>query len=209
MKRIQIEIKNGYGIVDFRHTFEYKDGAKGGCCNFYGLYAQNGTMKSSFAKTLFNHSKGLVVSDEIYKMPGSCTVSGIEPGNILSYPSYDGRVYLSESATYLVANQKAKDIYIEASKDVIEAFDRLKFKILEVAKTKDDDGEAIVKDYCRRFVSKEQVDSVTLPAVITLLKANLPKIEQGKIQFCGISLSVLNSDNFRKFITNKKILRAF
>lgn len=209
MKRVQIEIKNGYGIVDFRHTFEYKDGVKGGCCNFYGLYAQNGTMKSSFAKTLLNHSKGLVVSDEIYKIPGSCTVLGIKPGNILSYPSYDGRVYLSESATHLVVNQEAKEVYAAASKDVIEAFNKLKSKISEVTKMKDDDSESVIEDYYRRFVSKEQVDSVTLPAVITLLKANLPKIEQGKIQFCGISLSVLNSDNFRKFITNKKYCGLF
>ncbi len=204
MKSIQIEIKNGYGIVDFKHKFEYKDGTTGGCCNFYGLYAQNGTMKSSFAKTLFNYSKGVAVSDEIYQIPGSCVVSGIEQDNILSYPSYDGRVWLSDSATYLVANQEAKEVYVEASKDVIEAFDKLKYKISEVTKTKDGDGETVIEDYYRRFVSKEQADSVTLPAVITLLRANLPEIKQGKIQFCDISLNVFNSFNFKKFITNKK-----
>ena len=209
MKSIQIEIKNSYGIVDFKHNFEYKDDRKGSCCNFYGLYAQNGTMKSSFAKTLSNYSKGEAVADEIYQVSGSCTVLGIDPENILSYPSYDGRVYLSESATYLVANQGAKDVYAKASKDVIEAFNKLKSKISEVTKTKDGSDEAIIEDYYRRFVTKEEVVSITLPAVITLLKANLPKIKQGKIQFCDISLSVLNSDNFRKFITNKKYCGLF
>ena len=204
MKSIQIEIKNSYGIVDFKHKFEYKDDTREGCCNFYGLYAQNGTMKSSFAKTLLNHSKGLVISDEIYNIPGSCTVSGIEPENILSYPSYDGRVWLSDSATHLVANQEAKDVYAKASKDVVEAFDKLKSKISAVTKTKDDDSEVVIEDYYRRFVSKEQADSVTLPAVIALLRANLPEIKQGKIQFCDISLNVFNSSNFKKFITNKK-----
>lgn len=209
MKSIQIEIKNSYGIVDFKHNFEYKDDTKGSCCNFYGLYAQNGTMKSSFAKTLLNHSKGLVVSDEIYNIPGSCIVSGIEPENILSYPSYDGRVYLFESATHLVANQEAKDVYAKASKDVIEAFGKLKSKISEVTKTKGDDSEAVIEDYYRRFVSKEKVNSVTLPAVITLLRANLPEIKQGKIQFCDIPLNVFNSDNFRKFITKEKYRGTF
>lgn len=209
MKSIQIEIKNSYGIVDFRHNFEYKDGTRGSCCNFYGLYAQNGTMKSSFAKTLLNHSKGLVVSDEIYNIPGSCTVSGIEPENILSYPSYDGRVYLSESTAHLVANQEAKEVYAKASKDVIEAFSKLKSKISEVTKTKDDDSEVVIEDYYRRFVSKERVNSVTLPAVIALLKANLSEIKQGKIQFCDIPLSVFNSDNFRKFITKEKYRGTF
>lgn len=204
MKSIQIEIKNGYGIVDFNHDFVYEDGKNGSYCHFYGLYAQNGTMKSSFAKTLLDHSKGLVVSDEIYNIPGICTVSGIEPENILSYPSYDGRVWLSDSATYLVANQEAKDVYAKASKDVVEAFNKLKSKISEVTKMKDDDSKSAIEDYYRRFVSKEQVDSVTLPAVITLLRANLPEIKQGKIQFCDISLNVFNSFNFKKFITNKK-----
>ena len=204
MKRIQIEIKNGYGIVDFKHDFKYGDDKNGSHCHFYGLYAQNGTMKSSFAKTLLNHSKGLVVSDEIYNIPGTCTVSGIEPENILSYPSYDGRVWLSDSATYLVANQEAKEVYAEASKDVIEAFNKLKSKISEVTKMKDDDSKSAIEDYYRRFVSKEQVDSVTLPAVITLLRANLLEIKQGKIQFCDIPLNVFNSDNFRKFIAKKK-----
>jgi conserved hypothetical protein len=209
MKSIQIEIKNGYGIVDFKHKFEYKDGTTGGCCNFYGLYAQNGTMKSSFAKTLFNYSKGVVVSDEIYQIPGSCVVSGIEQENILSYPSYDGRVYLSENATYLVANQEAKKVYAEASKDVIEAFNKLKSKISEVTKKKDDDSGSVIEDYYYRFVSKEQMKSVTLPAVITLLRANLPEIKQGKAQFCDISLNVFNSSNFKKFITNKKYSGLF
>ena len=209
MKSIQIEIKNGYGIVNFKHNFDYEDGKNGSYCHFYGLYAQNGTMKSSFAKTLSNYSKGEAVADEIYQVSGSCTVLGIDPENILSYPSYGGRVYLSESATYLVANQGAKDVYAKASKDVIEAFNKLKSKISEVTKTKDDDSEAVIEDYYRRFVSKKQVDSVTLPAVITLLKANLPKIKQGKIQFCDISLNVFNSSNFKKFITNEKYSGLF
>ena len=209
MKSIQIEIKNSYGIVDFKHNFEYKDDRKGSCCNFYGLYAQNGTMKSSFAKTLSNYSKGEAVADEIYQVSGSCTVSGIEPENILSYPSYDGRVWLSDSATYLVANQEAKEVYAEASKDVIEAFNKLKSKISEVTKTKDGSDEAIIEDYYRRFVTKEEVVSITLPAVITLLKANLPEVKKGKIQFCDVSLNVFNSSNFKKFITKEKYRGLF
>lgn len=209
MKSIQIEIKNGYGIVDFKHKFEYKDGTTGGCCNFYGLYAQNGTMKSSFAKALFNYSQGTAVSDEIYQIPGSCVVSGIEPEDILSYPSYDGRVYLSENATHLVANHEAKKVYAEASKDVIEAFNKLKSKISEVTKKKDDDSGSVIEDYYYRFVSKEQMKSVTLPAVTTLVRANLPEIKQGKAQFCDISLDVFNSSNFKKFITNKKYSGLF
>lgn len=209
MKIIQIEIKNGYGIVDFNHTFEYEDSKNGSYCHFYGLYAQNGTMKSSFAKTLLNYSEGRAVSDEIYQISGKCIVSGIESKDILSYPSYDGRVYLSENATYLVANQEAKNVYTEASKDVIEAFNKLKSKVSVVTKTKDDDSEAVIEDYYRRFVSKEQADSVTLPAVITLLKANLPEIKQGKIQFCDISLNVFNSYNFKKFITKKEYRGLF
>lgn len=209
MKRIQIEIKNGYGIVDFKHDFKYEDDKNGNYCHFYGLYAQNGTMKSSFAKTLSNYSKGEAVADEIYQVSGSCTVSGIDPANILSYPSYDGRVYLSENATYLVANQEAKEVYAEASKDVIKAFNKLKSKISEVTKTKDGDGATVIEDYYRRFITKEQVASITLPAVITLLKANLPEIKKGKIQFCDVSLNMFNSSNFKKFITKKEYRGLF
>ena len=122
---------------------------------------------------------------------------------------FRSRVYLSESATHLVANQEAKDVYAKASKDVIEAFGKLKSKISEVTKTKGDDSEAVIEDYYRRFVSKEQVNSVTLPAVITLLRANLPEIKQGKIQFCDIPLNVFNSSNFKKFITKEKYRGLF
>ena len=209
MKSIQIEIKNGYGIVDFKHDFKYEDDKNGSYCHFYGLYAQNGTMKSSFAKTLSNYSKGEAVTDEIYQVSGSCTVSGIDPENILSYPSYGGRVYLSDNAAYLVANQEAKDVYTKASKDVIEAFNKLKSKVSEVTKTKDGGDEAIIEDYYRRFVTKEEVASITLPAVITLLKANLPEIKKGKIQFCDVSLNVFNSSNFKKFITKEKYRGLF
>lgn len=52
MEKINIKLENCYGITKLNHTIEFNN-KKG-----YLIYAPNGTMKSSFAKTFEDISKG-------------------------------------------------------------------------------------------------------------------------------------------------------
>lgn len=198
-KVIKVHIENSYGIIDFSHDFEFDDKSR-----FYGLYAQNGTMKSSFAKTLNNYSKGEDVSDRLFKIPGKCSVDGIDKENILSYPSFDGRVEICDEAASLVANDAAKKSYDEALKEVSSAYEKFANQLTAMTKTSYAQDTDIVAKMCRSFVSEKNVETITVSNVITLLKSILPEIKTGNILFCDVSHNLFVSSNFSKFIVNKK-----
>jgi len=60
MNKLTIELENCYGISKFLYGFEFSTR------NVYAIYAPNGSMKSSFARTLHNISKGEPTIDLIY-----------------------------------------------------------------------------------------------------------------------------------------------
>lgn len=202
-KEIRINIENSYGIVKFRHGFTFTN-TKNGMCRFYGLYAQNGTMKSSFAKTLARYSEGQDIADEIFRIPGKCEVSGVSSNNILAFTSYDGQTEISDAAASLVSNDEVKMIYEKALKDVSGRYSDFQQKLAETTKTKQDNVSGLIERMYRQFVSKDAVSTVTLPAVITLLKSSIGEIEKGNSQFCDIAFSIFASSQFRRFITKDK-----
>ena len=159
-KTIEVHIRDSYGIIKFDHSFVFSDKSR-----FYGLYAQNGTMKSSFAKTLLNHSKGDPISDQLFKVSGECTVEGMASDNILAYPSYDGRVVMCDEAANLVTNDKAKLTYAEALHEVNEAYTLFINKLTDTTKTQYGSQEDVIEGLYRRFVSKDQVEVITPKAV--------------------------------------------
>lgn len=197
-KTIKVHIKNSYGIIKFNHPFVFSDKSR-----FYGLYAQNGTMKSSFAKTLLDHSIGNPISDRLFKIPGECTIEGVDSANILAYPSYDGRVVICDEAANLVTNDEAKLAYTEALHAVNEAYVLFIDKIIDVTKTQYGDREDTIEGLYRRFVSKDRVEAITPKAVIILLKSMLTEIETGNEVFCDVPYNLFTSSNFTKFIANK------
>ena len=66
MNFIDIKLKNCFGIGRFHHKFEYKQVKT----NSFLIYAPNGTMKTSFAKTL-----DLISKNEPKSMPGDSVYS--------------------------------------------------------------------------------------------------------------------------------------
>lgn len=197
-KTIKVHIENSYGIIKFNHSFVFSDKSR-----FYGLYAQNGTMKSSFAKTLLNHSKDDPISDRLFKVLGECIVEGIDSDNILAYPSYDGRVVMCDEAANLVTNDEARLAYAEALHDVNEAYALFIDKLIDTTKTQYSNRESTIEGLYRRFVSKDQVEAITPKTVVTLLKSILTEIKTGNEVFCEIPYSLFISPNFTKFIANK------
>lgn len=198
-KTIKVNIKDSYGIISFAHDFEFNDKSR-----FYGLYAQNGTMKSSFAKTLRDYSKGENISDKLFRISGSCTVDGIDKDNILSYPSFDGRVEICDEAASLVANDVAKKAYDDALREVNDMYGQFSNKLVEMTKTGYTRDSDIVTKMYRSFISEERIGTVTISGVITLVKSILPEIKSGNVLFCDVSYNVFISPNFKKFIVNKK-----
>lgn len=70
MDKLEIELSNCFGIDSLRHIFEFEKG------RVFSIYARNGLMKTSFAKTFQLIQKGKIedVSDAIFGNQGSAIV---------------------------------------------------------------------------------------------------------------------------------------
>lgn len=75
MKKLKIELKNCYGIQALHHEFDFSAGTpEKPKAKTYAIYAPNGLMKSSFAKTFEVLSKGDVPREERYNRASSHTI---------------------------------------------------------------------------------------------------------------------------------------
>src|SRR3990167_4996490 len=61
MNKVNIELENCYGIKNLKHSFDFTSKST------YAIYAPNGIMKTSFAKTFMDLSNGAESHDSIFK----------------------------------------------------------------------------------------------------------------------------------------------
>jgi len=76
MNQLQINLKNCYGIQSLDHEFDFSIGSKSSKpkAKAYAIYAPNGLMKSSFAKTFDSLSRGESPKEERYNRSPTCSV---------------------------------------------------------------------------------------------------------------------------------------
>lgn len=122
MKKLKIEIENCYGIKKLNFDFNFT------ARKVHAIYAANGVMKSSFAKTFYDISTGNIPKDEIYikRIPKykfhDETNNDINKDDIFVIESYKEK-YGSQKISTLLVNKKLKDEYekihqaIDAKKD--------------------------------------------------------------------------------------------
>jgi hypothetical protein len=108
--KLKIQLENCYGIKKLEHELDFSKK------NVISIYAPNGAMKTSFAKTFDNFSKSAKSSDEVFKNRISKVViqdqnsSNISPENIFVIKPYLSN-YQSEKLTTLLVNQDLKVKY--------------------------------------------------------------------------------------------------
>ena len=89
MNKLNIELTNCFGIDSLNHEFDFGKG------NTFSIYARNGLMKTSFAKTfqLIQQGKKENISDAIFGEPGSAIVQidgqDIEKKQVFVVKSYE------------------------------------------------------------------------------------------------------------------------
>ena len=132
MKQLDINLDNCYGIGKFNHSFNFAESL----C--YLIYAPNGTMKSSFAKTFRDISKNdkkVAPCDRIYKERKTyCEILGdgltIDPSTILVVDAEDMNFDASHKITNFIASKELKDrydkIYNELDTQKVEFIKKLK-----------------------------------------------------------------------------------
>lgn len=116
MSQLRFRIQNGYGIGEFDETLLFDGNSTHPCQSTNLIYAQNGIMKSSFARTVRDYSGGEKIKDHIFDLDGNCTITD-ESGNafpaasVISIPSFNSEEFRSRNMSALLVNGKLRKEY--------------------------------------------------------------------------------------------------
>jgi len=144
MKSLTLKLENCYGIQSLEHTFDF---AKS---NANLIYAPNGVMKTSLAKTFLNISNGALPEEKLYnKIPSfEIRIDGkdIESEDILVIEPFDPN-YESKNISTLLVNADKKSKYDQIYKEILEAKRKLIIVLNKLSKiTKDDIETTLNRD---------------------------------------------------------------
>ncbi len=114
---LKIDFKNCYGIKSLKKEFDFSK-----IHSTFSIYASNGSMKTSFAKTFEDISKEKQPTDLIYsKRETSCEIKfdnqNIKPSQIFVIHSYN-KNYQSEKVSTLLANKELRIQYEKVYKEI-------------------------------------------------------------------------------------------
>lgn len=151
MNKLNIELTNCFGIDSLNHEFDFGKG------NTFSIYARNGLMKTSFAKTfqLIQQGKKENISDAIFGEPGSAIVQidgqDIEKKQVFVVKSYESS-YESDISSLLIKGDiqtQLKDVFKVRTKllKALEKDSGLKIKRTSLGKTVYELEPTIVKDF--------------------------------------------------------------
>lgn len=144
---LHVDLKNCYGISSFNHTFEFGNNPK--VNKSYSIYAPNGTMKSSFARTFFNISIGQPPKEERFGKTSTYTVT-VDGERIANDEIYVVKSEIdikeeSNGATDILVNPEKKARYDQIIIDLAKSKASAISKLSSIAGIAKKDIEAKIK----------------------------------------------------------------
>lgn len=148
MKQLKMEFENCYGIQRMKHDIDFEKS------NVGVIYAPNGTMKSSFAKTFESISEGRDVKEKIFGYTSSYTITDeygtkIKPDSIMVINPFAEKD--CENQGMLMANIELRKKYLAIHKEIDSKkqilFDELKILLGYSAKNSFDVESTMLSDW--------------------------------------------------------------
>lgn len=138
MKKLKVELKNCHGIRELGATFSFEEG------NAVAVYAPNGTMKTSFARTIKDLAGDRGTTDHMF--PSRETERSVidengddlDPNDVVVVLSYDEELGPTESTSTLLVNPELRKEYEGLQVDLLDARDDLITALKEQSGTKQD-----------------------------------------------------------------------
>ena len=198
MNKINVEFENCFGINRLKHTFDFSN--KNAC----EIYAPNGTMKTSFARTFKCISKEEEPKDLINPGKSSKAIItksngvNIKPEEVFVVESYNGD-YESQKVSMLLVNKELKENYDRIYSDLEHMKDSLLREISTLCgiRSKDEIEKEIVSVWGRRssdiFQCFEEIDG-------TLKEFSFPCIIKYKTIINDKVISLLNDRDIKVLI---------
>jgi len=193
MKLLSVKLKNCYGIPSFDHDFDFNKS------NANLIYAPNGVMKTSLAKTFIQISKRLLPEEKIHNNTSTFEIlfdgAPIGPDEILVIEPFIPD-YEAKNISTLLVNSEKKERYDKLYKDIIDAKNKLIVELNKLSKIRKEDIESqLTKDLnCSdifkaiSFLSSENVGNIVFSEI------------QYKIIFDNKVLELLEGDGVKENI---------
>lgn len=125
MKTLRVALKNCHGIRELDARFSFQEG------NAVAVYAPNGTMKTSFARTFKDLANGQETCDHVFptrQTERSITDeigNDLDPADVVVVLSYDEELGPTESTSTLLVNPELRKEYEGLQVDLVDARDEL------------------------------------------------------------------------------------
>ncbi len=151
MEKINVALKHCHGIRELNMDFTFKKG------NAVAIYAPNGTMKTSFARTFKDFSRGEETADHVFprrqtkRSISDAQGKELDPADVVVVPSYDEELQPTELTSTLLVNPNLRKEYEDLQVGLIEARDNLVSALKEQSKTKQD----VVSTVSRVFTQED------------------------------------------------------
>jgi hypothetical protein len=113
MKKLKVNLENCYGIKKLKHDFDFSN------CHTFVIYAPNGVMKTSFAKTFGDYILGKDSKDQVFdREPYSRNIhneddSDVQTDNIFVIKSFVDTEYTSDKLSTLLVRSELRKKYEE------------------------------------------------------------------------------------------------
>lgn len=139
METLNVALKNCHGIRELEAAFDFSDRN-----NAAAVYAPNGTMKTSFARTFRDLSGGVDTKDRMFpdretsRSVTDETGSDIDSSDVVVVLSYDEEVGPTEETSTLLVNPTLRKEYEGLQVDLLHARDELIAALKAQAGTKQD-----------------------------------------------------------------------
>lgn len=138
METLNVALKNCHGIRELDAAFDF------GSSNAAAVYAPNGTMKTSFARTFRDLSDGVDTNDQMFPERETSrsvtdeTGGDIDSADVVVVLSYDEEVGPTEETSTLLVNPALRKEYEGLQMDLLNARDELVAALKAQAGTKQD-----------------------------------------------------------------------
>ncbi|MBO6659572.1 MAG: hypothetical protein JJ909_02680 [Roseivirga sp.] len=146
MNTLNLDLEHCFGIKKLKHSFDFSQS------NTQLIYASNGVMKTSFAETFIELSKGKTPTDRLFGKPTRSEV--LVDGTVISkdfihvVKSFESSINTSQSQTRLLVDQERKNEYDGIIADIAEQKRRLIVELNHTSGVKREDLEGtILKDF--------------------------------------------------------------
>jgi len=195
MEKLKIKFQYCYGITDLEYEFDFTND------NTFAIYAPNGMMKTSLAKTFKDFTEGNETKDLVFTERNTIreikAEPDIEPENVFVIEPYR-EDYQSEKMSTLLVNKKLRGEYEAIHRDIEKTKTNLIKKLRQLAGLgRREDIEDIIKDIFEKNIYDFLIEHEDFISQQKDLPFNY--VQYSKI-FNEKALKFLNTGDFREII---------